>query len=174
MYRAQCSAFVISVPLTIGGVYYPIFQRSTLGHREAEQPWSSQDLKAGGLNPEFHPLPQRSISLTCRFLKMLKKVSSQRRCGTSDLHCPFNRDYGECIRRASTVPASGHVAGVILQMGKASQEMGQTLAGVLAPQLSHHLHPHCWESAKGPGSVSSCKFLNLNPKVNCHQGCYEA
>lgn len=87
---------------------------------------------------------------------------------------PFNRDYGECIWRASTVPASGHVAGVILQTEKRVKKMGQRLAGVLTPQLSHHLHPHCWESAVGPESIASCKFLNLNPKANCHQGCFEA
>lgn len=42
--------------------------------------------------------------------------------------------------------------------------MGQRLAGVLTPQLSHHLHPYCWESAVGPESVASCKFLSLNQK----------
>lgn len=74
-------------------------------------------MKVGGLNPEFHTLPQRSISLTG--FEMLKKSLPKAHVGqVICLNAPFNRDYGECIWRASTVPASGHVAGVILQMEK--------------------------------------------------------
>lgn len=96
-----------------------------------------------------------------------KKVSSQGRCGTSDL-----------LNTLHSIGTMENVFGEPVQSLPLLQEsfyrMGQRLAGVLTPQLSHHLHPHCWESAVGPESVASCKFLNLNPEANCHQGCFEA
>lgn len=83
MYQAQCSAFVISVPPTIGRVYDPIFQRQTLGHREAEQ------LEQSGFESRWSesrvPHFATMLNFSHRFLKMLKKVSSQGTCGTSDL-----------------------------------------------------------------------------------------
>lgn len=175
MYQAQCSAFVVSMPPTIGGVYYPIFQRRTRPQRgwtTVEQP----GFESRGLNPESHPLPQHSISLTYRFLKMLKKVSSQGRCGTSDLlntlHSigTMENVFGEPVQSLPLVMLQES----FYRRKSELKKMGQRLAGVLTPQLSHHLHPHCWESAVGPESIASCKFLNLNPKANCHQGCFEA